>query len=171
MSNLALFFLGPFYATLDDEPLAGFESQKARALLAYLAVEADCPHPRETLAGLLWPDRPNSIALGNLRHALANLRRILHDYNPARPFLLITRDTIQFDPASIHTLDVAVLRDLPRSPDIAQLQQVIAGYRGPFLEGFSLRDSPAFEEWALLKREQDLIAFAEASMRGRRPRA
>ncbi|MBU1877557.1 MAG: tetratricopeptide repeat protein [Chloroflexi bacterium] len=38
--------------------------------------------------------------------------------------------------------------------DINRLQQAVALYRGSFLEGFSVRDSAAFEEWALFKREQ-----------------
>ena len=39
----------------EGEPVTGFESDKARALLAYLAVEAHRAHQREKLAGMLWP--------------------------------------------------------------------------------------------------------------------
>ena len=53
MSRLDIMLLGPFQATLDGKPLTGFHSNKVRALLAYLAVEADRPHHREVLAGLL----------------------------------------------------------------------------------------------------------------------
>ncbi|PKO20769.1 MAG: hypothetical protein CVU38_18325 [Chloroflexi bacterium HGW-Chloroflexi-1] len=60
MVRLSLSLLGPFQVMLDGEPATGFESNKVKALLAYLAVEADRPHPRETLAGLLWPDYPES---------------------------------------------------------------------------------------------------------------
>ena len=42
MAHLSLSLLGPFQATLGKEPIAGFESNKVRALLAYLAVEAHC---------------------------------------------------------------------------------------------------------------------------------
>ena len=38
--------------------------------------------------------------------------------------------------------------------DLPGLEKSIALYRGGFLEGFSLGDSPAFEEWALFRREQ-----------------
>lgn len=40
MARLALSFLGPFEATLDEVPVTEFDSNKVRALLAYLAVEA-----------------------------------------------------------------------------------------------------------------------------------
>jgi DNA-binding SARP family transcriptional activator len=58
MAHLLLALLGPFQVTLAGEPVTSFESDKVRALLAYLAVEADRPHRRESLAGLLWPDWP-----------------------------------------------------------------------------------------------------------------
>jgi DNA-binding SARP family transcriptional activator len=77
--------LGALRVTLDDQPVSGFRTQKARALLAYLAVEAR-PHERDHLAGLLWAERPDPIARTYLRQALANLRRIL-DYDLSeRPF-------------------------------------------------------------------------------------
>ena len=44
MTKLSLALLGPFQATIYGEPIPGLTSGKARALLAYLAVEADRPH-------------------------------------------------------------------------------------------------------------------------------
>ena len=109
MPRLTLSFLGCFHVCLDDRPVTDFKSNKVRALLAYLAVEADRPHRREALAGLLWPDWPDRDALSNLRYALASLRRAIGDHTAAPPFLLITPHTIQFNPASDHWLDVAEL--------------------------------------------------------------
>ena len=112
MAHLALSFLGGFQVVLDGHPVTEFKSNKVRALLAYLAVEADRPHRREALAGLLWPERSDRDALSNLRYTLANLRRTLGDPSAATPFLLITHDTIQFNPISDHWLDVAELERL-----------------------------------------------------------
>ena len=47
----------------------------------------------------------------------------------------------------------------PETPDSrrlypAALETGVSLYRGPFLEGFSLRDSPPFEHWALATRER-----------------
>ena len=44
-------------------PVTAFASDRARALLAYLVTEADQPHRRDKLAGLLWPDSPQKMAV------------------------------------------------------------------------------------------------------------
>jgi DNA-binding SARP family transcriptional activator/tetratricopeptide (TPR) repeat protein len=145
--------------TLDGQAVTGFKSNKERALLAYLAVQADRPHRREVLAGLLWPDWPDREALGNLRYALSNLRQVIADRTAEPPFLLITRDTLQFNASGDYWLDVAVLTetveaDKAQPPGIEPLQAAVALYRGGFLEGFSVSDSASFEEWALFTRER-----------------
>ncbi len=166
MSRLTLSFLGCFHVCLDDRPVTDFKSDKVRALLAYLAVEADRPHRREALAGLLWPDWPDRDALSNLRYALASLRRTIGDHSAAPSFLLITPHTIQFNRASDSRLDVVEFErqiagaaqkssaiDLSPSA-VGQLQSAISLYRGGFLAGFSVGGAALFEEWALLRREQ-----------------
>jgi DNA-binding SARP family transcriptional activator len=167
MARLSLSLLGLFQVALDGQPVTGFKSNKVRALLAYLAVETDRPHRRETLAGLLWPDWSNRDALGNLRYALSNLRHVLGDHTAEPPFLLITRDTIQFNPISDYWLDVKTLtkatqmeKDCP--PDDAVLEEAVGLYQGNFLEGFSLEDSSAFEEWTLLTRERLARLYSSA---------
>ncbi len=159
MAHLRLSLMGPFQVTLDGQAISGFKSTKVRALLSYLAIEADQPQPRDTLAGLLWPQRPNRVARNNLRNALSNLRQVIGDRTAAPPFLLITRDTIQFNAASNYWLDVRAFEQhiadsesASQQSAIRNLQSAIHLYRGSFLEGSSA-GSAAFEEWALLKRE------------------
>ncbi|HUW14966.1 MAG TPA: BTAD domain-containing putative transcriptional regulator, partial [Anaerolineae bacterium] len=165
MSRLDIHLLGPFEVSLDGEPLTGLESDKVRALLAYLAVEADRPHRREKLVGLLWPDQPEQAARANLRRALANLRPAISDRQaigdgPARPpFLRVTRQTVQFNGASDAWVDVtafraALEREGDAAPGIQQLEEAVALYSGSFLEGFFVKDSVAFEDWSLLTRER-----------------
>ena len=67
MATIRLYLLGSFHATIDDTPLAGFRSDKARALLAYLVLEAERPVRRTLLANLLWDGYPTSAARTSLR--------------------------------------------------------------------------------------------------------
>jgi DNA-binding SARP family transcriptional activator len=165
MMRLSLSLLGPFQATLDGAP-AVFATDRARALLAYLAVEADRPHRREALADLLWPDRPEPLARQNLSQTLARLRRAIDDHHADLPFLHITPKAIQFNAATAD-LDVARFQDAMRSAashphpglqncqDCAKrLEQAADLYRGDFLQGLSVSGSLPFEEWVLVEREQ-----------------
>ena len=139
-SSLSVRLLGPFQVTLDERPVTGFRSDKVRALLAYLVAEADRPHRREALAGLLWPEWPERTARTNLRRALADLRQVIGDHDATPPFLLITRQTVHFNSDSDAWIDVTAFAALHEAPGqtIRQLEEAVALYRGDFLEGFSI---------------------------------
>ncbi|MBN1140120.1 MAG: AAA family ATPase [Anaerolineae bacterium] len=151
MLRLAVSLLGPFEVSLDGKAIAEFHSDKVRALLAYLAVEAGRPHRRETLAGLLWPDYPERSARTNLSNALSHLRTVLHDREMVPPCLTVEREVIRFNAEGDHQIDVLAFETLV---DSRQWEQAVALYRGSFLEGFSLADSPPFEQWTLVMRER-----------------
>ena len=158
MPRLALCLLGSFQVTVDEQPIVAFESDKARALLAYLAVESGRPHSREKLAGLLWPESTEALARASLSHALTNLRHALGDCDAERPILLASRQAVQFNPEGDAVVDVIAFVDLsglgdPSRAGLTGLEQAAALYRGRFLEGFSLPDSSEFEEWLLLEQE------------------
>ena len=121
MPRLTLSLSGSFQATLDGQPVTAFESDKARALLAYLAVESDRPHSREKLAGLLWPDSTEAAARASLSEALTNLRHALGDRDAQRPVLLISRQAIQFNLESDTFVDVAAFTDLSGLRDLTGL--------------------------------------------------
>ncbi len=167
MVRLSLSLLGAFQATRDGQPVAGFESNKVRALLTYLAIETDHPHSREELACLLWPDQPDLAARSNLRQALANLRRTIGDEAAQPPFLLIDREFIRFNSEADYWLDTTEFTELLTASErhshrraetckhCAQLlQRAVEFYRGNFLEHFFVSDSDAFDEWALARREK-----------------
>jgi DNA-binding SARP family transcriptional activator len=154
-------------------PVQGLNSAHLRALLAYLAVERGREHSREALAALLWADRPDREALSALRNALSNLRAALDDRRTTPPILLVTRSTIQLNPAADCSLDVEEFglriavsglggatsqshRSTAQAPEseIGNLESAIALYRGPFLHGLSVAHCPAFEEWVLFKDEE-----------------
>jgi predicted ATPase/DNA-binding SARP family transcriptional activator len=166
MAHLSLGVLGSLQVLVDDAPVAALESDKVLALLVYLAVEADRPHRRESLAGLLWPECPEQVARHNLRQALFNLRRAIGDPAASPRYLLISRDAVQFNRASDSTLDLAQFRtilqackqDRSRGIEVdsilaARLEEAVRLYRGEFLHGFFLEDSAEFEQWVLVQRE------------------
>jgi DNA-binding SARP family transcriptional activator/predicted ATPase len=156
MRHLGLRLLGGFQATLDQRPVSGFDSDKSRALLAFLLVEADRAHRRESLAALLWPDVAESSARRSLSQAIFNLRQILgeNESQETPPFLLIGRESVQFNRAAPHSLDVAAFADQIFQGTVAGLTAAMALYGGDFLQGFTVADGAGFEEWALLQRER-----------------
>ncbi len=160
-----LLLMGPCQLFYKAQPVAGLSSAKMQALLAYLAVEAEQAHTREFLAELLWPERPAGLARQNLRQTLTRLQRALPSAAVAEPLLLITRQGLQFNQASATWVDLTafttVLTATQQHTHTArhqcqlccqQLASAVTHYRGDFLLGLAA-DSPAFEEWALLKRE------------------
>ncbi len=58
-------------------PVSAVNTNRLQSLLAYLLLEGEAPHPREKLAGVLWPDSSESQARTNLRQLLHHLRRAL----------------------------------------------------------------------------------------------
>jgi len=174
MAHLSLSFFGPFQAALDEQPLTGFDSDKGRALLAYLAVESDRAHRRESLSAMFWPERPERTARHSLSQALSNLRRLMDDDRTAPRHLETTHHTAQFDAGSDVRLDVAEFTDLIVAcrrhdhvrlalcaPCLARVERAVALYQGDFLEGFSLTDASAFSEWVTLQQEHLRLLMIE----------
>jgi len=163
MTHLYIRLIGPMQVTLGDQTAACFETEKTRALLAYLAVEADRPHRRDALAEMLWPDRPPGAASANLRHALASLRHSIGDAagnEATAPILLATRQTIQINTDKDVWLDVSAFLKLLATtqskgqPDLQSLEEAVGLWRGAFLEDVTVTDCAELEEWLLLTREQ-----------------
>lgn len=167
MSHLALTTFGTLRVALDGTPITSFATDKARALLVYLAVEAARPHRRETLAHLLWPDLPDRDARHNLSQALWHLRQALGERDSATPLLLTSRDTVQFNPRRSLSVDVTEFTRLLTACDtctattsapcavcLPRLQQAAALYQGDFLAQITLGHDSPFDEWALHWRER-----------------
>jgi predicted ATPase/DNA-binding SARP family transcriptional activator len=165
MARLSLSLFGPLLVTLDGNAVSFPFWAKTLALLAYLAVQPDRPHRRDKLAGLLWPELPEAAARTNLRQALHQLRQALGQGNP--PYLLVTPQTVQFNPAADADVDLAEFGRLitacqehpHRRLDACRacagrLERAVALYRGDFLAGLLLKDCVEYEEWMLVQRER-----------------
>ncbi|MCB0212681.1 MAG: AAA family ATPase [Anaerolineae bacterium] len=160
MSRLKLSCFGPPEIYYDDQPLT-FRTRKAQALLIYLATEAG-QQPREKLTALFWPESDADRGRAMLRTSLVHLRAVLDRFE--EPYLIIERQALGFDPAlaldfDLHRLQQATntleRQSNPPAGDqlIAQLQTAVNRYRGDFLEGFTLPDTPTFDDWVTLQRE------------------
>ena len=144
MSELNLFGGFDLHAP-DGSPIA-INSQKAKALLAYLACSGGQPISRTKAATLLWAGRGDQQARGSLRQALTLLRKALNTAEGTA--LIVEADNVAIDGAvlrsDVATFDRAI--DGRDRGDRQSLELLAALYKGPFCDGFDIREE-AFEEW------------------------
>ena len=126
-----------------DGVLIEMPSRPATVLLAYLVLTRGTHHPRERLAGLLWPDSDENKAKKNLRQALWQLRKAIGE-----PHLLVDTRSIAFNTASDFWLDTGLLEDAADQ----DLESAVSVYEGELLPGF-------YEDWVLLERDRLDAAF------------
>jgi DNA-binding SARP family transcriptional activator len=106
------------------------------------------------------------MARNNLRQTLYRLRQTISDHKCSVPHLLVSTREIRFNPAGDYWLDVDQFRmavnacqahhhrgELPCKACVCHLEVAAALYKGDFLRGFSLPDSPPFEWWQLTRQE------------------
>ena len=116
------------------------DTRKALAIVALVAAEGR-PFARDELAAMFWPEADDEAARGALRRTLSTLRTAVGDAGIA-----IGRAQVALDPAAA-TVDLTELERMAASSRPADLEAAAALARGPFLAGFALRDSPAFDDW------------------------
>ena len=158
-NSLTLCVLGGFHAELASRDAVALPMRKSRALLAYLALQPDRAHPRESLAALLWSDRDEPRAHNSLSQAVTTLRKGLAAADP--PPLAIDSDSLTFRSATA-TVDALVLEQLAGKSQCTDLEHVLKLYRGDLLTGLGVHE-PAFEDWLELERER-LRALAVSSL-------
>lgn len=148
--------------------------KKAQGLLAYLAMHAARPIPRDQLATLLWADRGSQQARRSLRQCLMSLRSVLGPYAEA---LVADSGTIRLDLTGHIDLDVRNFEQFGKSRALADLEAAASLYRDEFLTGLQISSEP-FAEWIAAERrrlasmQSDVLyrlasALAEAGVRER----
>ncbi len=150
MARLNISLLGTFLVTLSQGPIVHFHSMNNQGLLVYLALQNNKPLFRELLAAVFWPDESEANARHNLRQSLYQLRKLLGDLDePTQPYLLVTRQTVQFNPDSDFELDV---QQFLWAVDNGELETAVTLYHGDLLPGFTC-NSLEFESWLRQERE------------------
>jgi len=123
------------------------------AVLAVLAL-ARRPIPRDTLLGLFWAEHDEARARHSLSNALSSLRGALGDRS------ITTRDAdVALDPETPLDVDAIAFTDAIEQRDHARAVEL---YDGPFLEGFHVDESPAFEQWVSRERRRLESLFVKA---------
>ncbi len=158
-NQLKLFLLGTFDVQLNDKAISGFEYDKVRALLAYLAVEAGRPHRRDALIELFWPEQPDSVARKSLNQALYTLRKAVGDRRGEEtPFILADNTAVRLNPSANVWIDVvefeAQIKGIESLREEEGAETAVALYHGDFLKGLSINDSPDFDNWLAVTRER-----------------
>lgn len=161
---LEILLLGPPEVSVDGTPIE-VDTRKAIALLAYLVVEKSAT--RDALAGLFWADSSQERARATLRRTLSALRSATGD--------LIDADRNQVSLTGSADSDVESLgRELEATTGhdhdprdvcgrcIPHLRRATDLYRGDFLQGFSVRASPEFDDWVRGVTESTRIRVGEA---------
>ncbi len=144
-SVLSILLLGPPVLTLDGQPLNALR-RKNRALLFVLAQRAT-PLSRDEALAFLWPDHPRPAAQRILRTMLSELRRQLG------PALLAEADSLALSPETQVDARRFEAGITAPGPSLAALMATLELYRGDFLQGYSLADPPAFDDWVAAQRE------------------
>jgi DNA-binding SARP family transcriptional activator/pimeloyl-ACP methyl ester carboxylesterase len=168
MSEFRLSLLNTPQLERDALPLP-ITRRKTMALLAYLAVTGTA-HSRDYLATLFWPEYDQSSALANLRRELSRLRDDL-----GTQALISDRSQVQLNPDAGFWLDVTSFQSqLNTALQHTHLQESFCGqcleelraatemYHDDFMTGFSLPDSPGFDEWQFFEREELRRLLSEA---------
>ena len=163
-TDLRISLLGSFQVDMGGETL-NFRTDAQRVLLAYLAAHQATPLRRDTLAGLLSPDRPDKESLVYLSNRLGRLRKTIGSDNASPPWLTIDRkqitlrngddiliDSIQFDEL-LATVDTHPHRTLAGCPPcLAALQSALDFVRGELLSGLNFH-SDIWQAWLVTQRE------------------
>src|SRR5215213_4974063 len=158
MGHLKLFVLGAPRMEHDGQPLE-LNLRKALTLLVYLAVSGQ-PHSRDALATMLWPESDGREGRTRLRRTLYRLNKAIGDdildsgseairLHPHADLWLYSAAFRQHVTAGL----AAAPQDVVAPERLAYLNAAIELYTDDLLAGFTLPDSPAFDEWQFFQRE------------------
>jgi len=161
MPTLKLYLLGAPRIEYSGQSIA-LTSQKAMALLFYMALEGHAPLSRGKLATMFWEDSDERHARRSLSDALYKLRQALPDSD----HIIATWESVQFSDSSDYWVDVEefehALAGMSTAPDALSINRATRAtelYREGFLDGFILKENEAFSAWTRFRREALHLAY------------
>jgi len=147
MALVRLTLLGGYRVRRPNGEDVRLPTRKTEALLAFLACHPGDKQPRDRLTALLWGDRSDRQARHSLSQTLLSIRNCFEDPDA---LLLIEREAVALKAGAVES-DVVDFRRLADGK--SDLRAALDLYRGPFLDGFGLRE-PGFEEWLTEERSR-----------------
>jgi len=142
VTELTIRLLGDFAVSDRDGNPVSVSGAKQRALLAYLALNAGKPVPRDRLMSLLWGERFDEQARQSLRQGLTKIRKLATE---SKPLLQSDGDTISFDAEAID-VDALEFERLASDPNPIAYARAAELYGGELLDNLIVKD-PGFDEW------------------------
>jgi DNA-binding SARP family transcriptional activator len=160
MSAIRITLFGKFQAVCNDRVLDGLNGCKVQELFSYLLLYRTRPHPRETLASMLWGNRLTAQSKKYLRQSLWQLQTILDAQMGARRnrILLVETDWVRINSDADLWIDVAAFEQALALVEGARAEEIDDSvaqtlvsaahlYRGDLLEG-------TYQDWCLYERER-----------------
>ena len=157
--SLQIRLLGGLLIESDGRNLPRIPSRPGRSLFAFLVMNRDRQLSRDLLAGMFWPEMPDTQARRRLSQALWQIQTLFTEAGMPGSYLIATPNTVRFNPGADYWLDVEVfetavnpLKDTPgdgssRGGDPAALADAVELYRGDLLAGF-------YEDWVLMDQQR-----------------
>ncbi len=156
-SKLQATFFGGIRILWKGKLINQFATKKILGLFCYLIENSNVESSRDKLMLLFWGGFPDSQAKYNLRYALWNIRKLFKESESDIDPLITTRTSCRWNPDFPFLTDTKIfLNSIKKenSPNrMAEFERSIQLYKGHFLEGFTLRNLPEWEDWLAQRRD------------------
>jgi DNA-binding SARP family transcriptional activator len=165
MARLEIRLFGQISVNQGGQPLSGL-SAKALELLCYLLLHRERGYTRETLAGVLWPQAPDTASKKYLRQAIWQLHSTLagsHSQAESEALLILRPGWLRVNPEAPWWLDVEAFeeaydacRDTPgdelTDSQAQTLEAAVALYRGDLIEAW-------YQDWCTYERDRLQLTY------------
>lgn len=151
-------FLGGIKLVWKGKILTQFATKKVLGLFCYFLDSPETEFARDKLMLIFWGGHSEAQARYNLRYALWNIRKLFKETEVDIDPLITSRTSCIINPDFDYTSDTQLFMKAVSTVEgddrIEQLKKADQIYKGLFLDGFTLRNLPEWEEWLFQQREE-----------------
>lgn len=154
MAKLKIYLLGRVDILLNDESILDKLSHKSIGILSYMAEQRNKKFNRNKIADIFWDSNDFDTSRYNLRYNIWQLRKLFKQKNEKIDPFISDKETISLNNNIDIYVDVEEFQKGVENQDINSLEKIKKLYKGEFLEGFYIKDSPEFNDWVFYEREK-----------------